>query len=133
MITSWTGIVLIASSFFLCLCLAITVDYDSKSLIIDGQRKIINAGTIHYTRSTAEVYIYISETFVFTTCQRSGNSRTITWMIILSLTQMWPDLIQKAKDGGLDAIESYIFWDIHEPRRREVWVLLEYLIFSSRN
>lgn len=34
--------------------------------------------------------------------------------------QMWPDLIQKAKDGGLDAIETYIFWDRHEPKRREV-------------
>ena len=34
--------------------------------------------------------------------------------------QMWPDLIQKAKDGGLDAIETYIFWNVHEPRRREV-------------
>ncbi|XP_050937705.1 beta-galactosidase-like [Cucumis melo] len=32
---------------------------------------------------------------------------------------MWPDLIQKAKDGGLDAIETYIFWDRHEPRRRK--------------
>ncbi|XP_050939327.1 beta-galactosidase 15-like [Cucumis melo] len=32
---------------------------------------------------------------------------------------MWPDLIQKAKDGGLDAIETYIFWDRHEPHRRK--------------
>lgn len=28
---------------------------------------------------------------------------------------MWPDLIQKAKDGGLDVIETYVFWDGHEP------------------
>lgn len=33
---------------------------------------------------------------------------------------MWPDLIQKAKDGGLDAIETYVFWDAHEPQRRQV-------------
>ncbi|XP_068666341.1 beta-galactosidase 7-like [Aristolochia californica] len=32
---------------------------------------------------------------------------------------MWPDLIQKARDGGLDAIETYVFWNAHEPRRRE--------------
>lgn len=38
--------------------------------------------------------------------------------------QMWPDLIQKAKNGGLDAIETYIFWDLHEPQRREVWIFL---------
>lgn len=28
---------------------------------------------------------------------------------------MWPDLIQKAKDGGLDIIETYVFWNGHEP------------------
>lgn len=33
---------------------------------------------------------------------------------------MWPDLIQKAKEGGLDAIETYVFWDQHEPQRRKV-------------
>ncbi|PKA53215.1 Beta-galactosidase 7 [Apostasia shenzhenica] len=33
--------------------------------------------------------------------------------------RMWPDLIQKAKQGGLDAIETYVFWNAHEPRRRE--------------
>ncbi|OVA11462.1 Glycoside hydrolase [Macleaya cordata] len=32
---------------------------------------------------------------------------------------MWSDLIQKSKDGGFDAIETYVFWDRHEPRRRE--------------
>ncbi|XP_068660486.1 beta-galactosidase 7-like [Aristolochia californica] len=32
---------------------------------------------------------------------------------------MWPDLIQKAKEGGLDTIETYVFWDVHEPRYRE--------------
>jgi beta-galactosidase GanA len=31
--------------------------------------------------------------------------------------QMWPGIIQKAKDGGLDVIETYVFWDIHEPVR----------------
>ncbi|KAK7363330.1 hypothetical protein VNO77_05469 [Canavalia gladiata] len=34
-----------------------------------------------------------------------------------STPQMWPDLIQKAKEGGLDAIETYVFWNAHEPVR----------------
>lgn len=34
--------------------------------------------------------------------------------------QMWPDLIQKSKDGGLDVIETYVFWDLHEPVRNQV-------------
>ncbi|XP_047175416.1 beta-galactosidase 8-like [Vigna umbellata] len=28
---------------------------------------------------------------------------------------MWPDIIQKSKDGGLDVIETYVFWNLHEP------------------
>lgn len=34
---------------------------------------------------------------------------------VLVLLQMWPDLIQKAKDGGLDVIQTYVFWNGHEP------------------
>jgi hypothetical protein len=30
---------------------------------------------------------------------------------------MWPNLIAKAKEGGLNAIESYVFWNIHEPQQ----------------
>lgn len=30
---------------------------------------------------------------------------------------MWPGLMQKAKDGGLDVVETYVFWDVHEPVR----------------
>jgi beta-galactosidase GanA len=28
---------------------------------------------------------------------------------------MWEDLVQKAKDGGLDVIDTYVFWNVHEP------------------
>lgn len=33
---------------------------------------------------------------------------------------MWPSLIRNAKEGGLNAIETYVFWNAHEPHRREV-------------
>ncbi|PKI68927.1 hypothetical protein CRG98_010686 [Punica granatum] len=39
---------------------------------------------------------------------------------------MWPDLIKKAKEGGLNAIETYVFWNAHEPLRRQY-------DFSGRN
>ncbi|XP_047310632.1 beta-galactosidase 13-like [Impatiens glandulifera] len=29
--------------------------------------------------------------------------------------EMWPDLIRKAKQGGLNVIETYVFWNVHEP------------------
>lgn len=34
--------------------------------------------------------------------------------------QMWPGIIQKSKDGGLDVIETYVFWNLHEPVRNQV-------------
>ncbi|KAG6709430.1 hypothetical protein I3842_06G132200 [Carya illinoinensis] len=75
--------------FLLCMVLFLSlqlaqcsVTYDRKSLVINGQRKILFSGSIHYPRSTPE---------------------------------MWESLIQKAKDGGLDAIDTYVFWNVHEP------------------
>ncbi|XP_058725338.1 beta-galactosidase 5-like [Vicia villosa] len=59
-----------------------SVTYDRKAIIINGQRRILISGSIHYPRSTPE---------------------------------MWEDLIQKAKDGGLDVIDTYVFWNVHEP------------------
>ncbi|KAJ7944216.1 Beta-galactosidase [Quillaja saponaria] len=59
-----------------------SVTYDKKAIIINGQRRILFSGSIHYPRSTPE---------------------------------MWEDLIQKAKDGGLDVVETYVFWNVHEP------------------
>ncbi|KAL8102570.1 hypothetical protein AgCh_027184 [Apium graveolens] len=59
-----------------------SVSYDNKAIIINGQRRILISGSIHYPRSTP---------------------------------QMWPDLIKKAKDGGLDVIQTYVFWNGHEP------------------
>ncbi|XP_057970690.1 beta-galactosidase 6 [Malania oleifera] len=59
------------------------VTYDGRSLIIDGQRKLLFSGSIHYPRSTPE---------------------------------MWPSLIAKGKEGGLDVIQTYVFWNLHEPQ-----------------
>ena len=44
---------------------------------------------------------------------------------------MWPDLLRKAKEGGLDTIETYIFWNGHEPRRREVVIFYWMIYFMN--
>lgn len=41
---------------------------------------------------------------------------------------MWEDLIQKAKDGGLDAIDTYVFWNVHEPSPGNVVLLFHLLL-----
>ncbi|EPS74283.1 beta-galactosidase, partial [Genlisea aurea] len=58
------------------------VTYDSRSIIINGSRELLFSGSIHYTRSTPD---------------------------------MWHDLIKQAKQGGLNVIQTYVFWNIHEP------------------
>lgn len=47
---------------------------------------------------------------------------------------MWPDLIQKAKDGGLDTIQTYVFWNLHEPVRGQVFfkiIIYAFVIYLS--
>ncbi|KAF8033180.1 hypothetical protein BT93_D1935 [Corymbia citriodora subsp. variegata] len=58
------------------------VTYDGTSLIINGKRELLFSGSIHYPRSTPD---------------------------------MWPDLIRKSKQGGLNVIQTYVFWNAHEP------------------
>ncbi|XP_038695557.1 beta-galactosidase-like isoform X2 [Tripterygium wilfordii] len=65
-----------------------TVSYDEEAILINGQRRILISGSIHYPRSTPD---------------------------------MWPGLIQKAKDGGLDVIQTYVFWNGHEPSQGEYY------------
>lgn len=77
---------LLSIALFLWLCFSssvtASVSYDGRAIIINGQRRILISGSIHYPRSTPE---------------------------------MWPGLIRKAKDGGLDVIQTYVFWNGHEP------------------
>eukprot|EP01133_Synstelium_polycarpum_P003416 gene3416-3881_t len=32
-----------------------------------------------------------------------------------STPSMWPDILQRSKDAGIDLIETYTFWNLHEP------------------
>lgn len=36
--------------------------------------------------------------------------------------QMWPLIIDKARRGGLNVIQTYIFWNVHEPVEGKVIV-----------
>ncbi|XP_009107264.1 beta-galactosidase 11 [Brassica rapa] len=60
------------------------VTYDGTSLIVDGKRELLFSGSIHYPRSTPE---------------------------------MWPSIIKRAKQGGLNTIQTYVFWNVHEPEQ----------------
>ncbi|EYU31167.1 hypothetical protein ABFS82_08G239400 [Erythranthe guttata] len=82
-VSKWVFSVCMAVVVFLeCGVVQSRITYDRKALIINGQRRILISGSIHYPRSTPE---------------------------------MWEDLINKAKEGGVDVIETYVFWNVHEP------------------
>lgn len=40
-----------------------TVAYNDRALVIDGQRRIVLSGSIHYPRSTPEVRILLTSCF----------------------------------------------------------------------
>ncbi|CAI9282130.1 unnamed protein product [Lactuca saligna] len=79
----WIALLVVVGGGTTVLVGGANVSYDGRSLIIDGQRTILFSGSIHYARSTPD---------------------------------MWPSLIAKAKQGGLDAIQTYVFWNLHEPQ-----------------
>ncbi|KFK30461.1 hypothetical protein AALP_AA7G264100 [Arabis alpina] len=60
------------------------VTYDGTSLIINGKRVLLYSGSVHYPRSTPD---------------------------------MWPHIIEKARIGGLNTIQTYVFWNVHEPEQ----------------
>lgn len=33
---------------------------------------------------------------------------------------MWSDILDKARRGGLNVIQTYVFWNIHEPVEGQV-------------
>lgn len=44
--------------------------------------------------------------------------------------QMWPKLVQTAKEGGVDVIETYVFWNGHEPSPGNVSPLSNQWLFD---
>ncbi|EFA80090.1 glycoside hydrolase family 35 protein [Heterostelium album PN500] len=60
----------------------LNVSYDHRSLIINGERKLLLSASIHYPRATPS---------------------------------MWRPVLEATKAAGIDLIETYTFWNLHEP------------------
>jgi beta-galactosidase GanA len=37
---------------------------------------------------------------------------------------MWPDILEKARHGGLNLIQTYVFWNAHEAEKGNVRKLI---------
>lgn len=55
---AWIFLAIMCFSLLICSTKAL-VSYDHKALIINGQKRILLSGSIHYPRSTPEVIFFI--------------------------------------------------------------------------
>lgn len=69
-----------------------TVSYDERSFLINGERTLILGGSIHYPRGTP--------------CMFSDCNDDI---------DMWDFALDQAVADGLNLIQIYTFWNLHEP------------------
>lgn len=83
---------------------AYNVSYDSRSLIIDGRRQLLISAAIHYPRSVPAVSLSLSLLLLILDIH----------LLTYECVQMWPGLVQLAKEGGINTIETYVFWNGHE-------------------
>lgn len=60
------------------------ISFDSKAILVNGERQLIISGEMHYSRSPRE---------------------------------LWPQLLDRSKNMGLNCVASYIFWNFHEPQK----------------
>lgn len=54
-----TLIILVLQGDYFKTGVSVVVTYDHRALVIDGQRRILQSGSIHYPRSTPEVRFYL--------------------------------------------------------------------------
>ena len=74
---------------------------------MNGQRRILLSGSIHYPRSVPEVLLPAPPTASRSFPENAGPNLTLILLLSVGARlQMWPDLIQKAKDGGLDVVQT---------------------------
>lgn len=61
-----------------------TVSFDHRAILINGERTLILSGAVHYPRSTPE---------------------------------MWPRIFRHMRRSGINTVETYVFWNLHERKR----------------
>lgn len=50
---------------FVTASFAANVTYDHRAMVIDGKRRVLVSGSIHYPRSTPEVFTHFSDLLFF--------------------------------------------------------------------
>ncbi|KAI9114937.1 hypothetical protein K1719_013950 [Acacia pycnantha] len=80
--------------------------------------------SIHSEVTTAEFFKPFNVTYDHRALVIDGKRRMLISAGIhypRATPEMWPDLIAKSKEGGADVIQTYVFWNGHEPVRGQYY------------
>uniref|UniRef100_J3NCX0 beta-galactosidase n=1 Tax=Oryza brachyantha TaxID=4533 RepID=J3NCX0_ORYBR len=81
------------------------VTYDHHAVLIGGKRRMLVSAGLHYPVPHPR-------------CGNRGVSGYCNTLRASCLgLSMWPSLIANCKEGGADVIETYVFWNRHEPAK----------------
>ncbi|CAN4120826.1 unnamed protein product [Withania somnifera] len=81
---------------------------------------ILTALTLHFTIIAGEYFTPFNVTYDHRSLIIGGKRRILISAGIhypRATPEMWPQLIARSKEGGADVIETYTFWNGHEPTR----------------
>ncbi|KVI05905.1 Beta-galactosidase 1-like protein [Cynara cardunculus var. scolymus] len=79
----------------------------------DGEPFRIIGGDLHYFRTLPEYYELLSSIFYYI-------SRKVIRLHIIFCVQYWEDRLLRAKALGLNAIQTYVPWNLHEPKEGQL-------------
>ncbi|RWV99165.1 hypothetical protein GW17_00037946, partial [Ensete ventricosum] len=68
--------------------------------------------------SPISLSLFLSRTLTFSSIYALIDAKNLQPSV--AVLQMWPDLVEKSKNGGLDIVETYVFWNLHEPVQGQV-------------
>lgn len=82
------------------------------------------------THAALRMYVFLSiySSFIFTSPIYHSIIYSDDQLMVVSCAcmcmcmcmQMWADILEKARHGGLNVIQTYVFWNAHEPVQGKV-------------
>lgn len=87
---------LLGSYVFSGMC---SVSYDNKAIIVNGQRRILVSGSIHYPRSTPEVRFCEMQFNILVICSFRGNEFSCKVVFLILLFWCWIDVAGSYSEG----------------------------------
>eukprot|EP01052_Picozoa_sp_SAG31_P005996 SAG31_NODE_272_length_18690_cov_14.520785_5_plen_215_part_00 len=91
------------------------ISYDERALLVDGKRRLFAAGSIHYARSTPEMWPGL-----MAAAKSMGIGKGCYFLVFVQLFEKYGTFIERNTaliekvSALIDVITTYIFWNLHE-------------------